>query len=97
MTKEMWVDEMNECEKDVYDLINRIKNEENKMNKVYEGILVKVEDGEITSVLRFLVNNANVATSPQRARDLFIRSYHNEIDDLEREGFDWDIIVREFK
>tara|TARA_R110000868_G_scaffold67058_2_gene199428 strand:+ start:647 stop:1210 length:564 start_codon:yes stop_codon:yes gene_type:complete len=74
---------------------------ENKMNKVYEGILVKVEDGEITGLHLdsdgLYSTDGQAASSPQRARDLMIRSFSDEISELEENGFDWDIIVREFK
>ncbi len=69
-------------------------NKETKMNKVYEGILVKVEDGEMTDAYSV---ETTLAGSPQRARDNFVREFGDTITDLEDNGFDWDIIVREFK
>ena len=75
-------------------LINFTPIKENKMNKVYEGILVKVEDGEMTDAYSV---ETTLAGSPQRARDNFVREFGDTITDLEDNGFDWDIIVREFK
>jgi hypothetical protein len=82
-----------------YSTIANIK--ENKMNKVYEGILVKVEDGEITGLHiapdGTCSTTVELAKSPQRARDLMVRSLSEEITEVELNGYDWDIIVREFK
>lgn len=64
------------------------------MNKVYEGILVRVKDGEITGPEDSLIV---VAKNAQRARDLLIREFATQITTVEGEESDWDIIVREFK
>jgi hypothetical protein len=95
--RNVFVDEMNACQKDISELLN----EENKMNKVYEGILVRVKDGEIHSEYTdnqdFVSYQIFVGANTQRARDKMVLAMSEEIETVVSEGFDWDIIVREFK